>query len=116
MTTAHEQQSDSLIAAIAEVGIPAENHEFIQRFTTAIGIAEYRPVVRSTKSYVLAKRRDGSLPTSTSIGVTQQGSRTKTRSTKPQAPDADAGLVQHGSRPGTSCTHSPGCPNVCPVH
>lgn len=60
--TASDQQSDSLIAAMAKVGIPAENHEFIQRFTTAIGIAEHRAVARSTKSYVLARRRDGGLP------------------------------------------------------
>jgi hypothetical protein len=62
MTKEREWESTSLVAALTAVGIPAENHEFIQGFTSAIGIAEYRPVVRSDRSYVLAKRRDGGVP------------------------------------------------------
>jgi hypothetical protein len=58
MSTADEQ-SDSLLAAMAKVRIPAENHQFIKRITTAIGISEYRAVVRVDKPYVIARRRDG---------------------------------------------------------
>lgn len=58
MTTADET-SDSLLAAMTKARIPADNHEFIARLTTAIGIAEYRAVVRPDKPYVIARRRDG---------------------------------------------------------
>jgi hypothetical protein len=58
MTTA-DQPSDSLLEAMAKARIPAENHEFIRRVTTAIGIAEYRAVVRPDQPYVVARRRDG---------------------------------------------------------
>lgn len=61
MATA-DQQSDSLVAAMSKVRIPAENQDFIQGFTSAIGIAEYRAVVRASKSYIVAKRRDAGLP------------------------------------------------------
>jgi hypothetical protein len=50
MTTA-DQPSDSLLEAMAKARIPAENHEFIRRVTTAIGIAEYRAVVRPYYGY-----------------------------------------------------------------
>lgn len=56
-----DQPSDSLLAALAKARIPAANHEFIQRFTAGVGIADYRAVVRPDKPYVIAKRRD-SLP------------------------------------------------------
>ena len=58
MTTT-DHPSDSLLAAMAKARIPAENHEFIRRFTTAIGIAHYLAVVRPDKPYVIAARRDG---------------------------------------------------------
>jgi hypothetical protein len=58
VTTA-EQPPESLLAAMAKARIPAENHAFIRRVTAAIGIAEYRAVVSSDKSYVVATRRDG---------------------------------------------------------
>jgi hypothetical protein len=44
---------------MAKARIPAENHEFIRRVTTAIGIAQYRAVVRPDQPYVIARRRDG---------------------------------------------------------
>ncbi|MBP1819257.1 hypothetical protein J3E61_002820 [Mycobacterium sp. OAE908] len=54
-----DRASDSLLAALARTRIPAENHEFIRRFTTAVGIVKYTAVVRSGKPYVKAVRRDG---------------------------------------------------------
>ena len=42
---------------MAKARIPVENHEFILRVTTAIGIAEYRAVVTSDKPYVIARRQ-----------------------------------------------------------
>lgn len=57
--TTPAQPPDSLLAALAKARIPVENHEFIRRFTTAIGIAEFRAVDWSDKPYVVAKRRDG---------------------------------------------------------
>jgi hypothetical protein len=47
---------------MAKARIPAENHEFIRRFTTAIGIAEYRAVANTGQPYIKARRRDGLLP------------------------------------------------------
>jgi len=44
---------------MAKAKIPAENHEFIRRITTASGITEYRAVERADKPYVIATRRDG---------------------------------------------------------
>ena len=44
---------------MAKARIPAANHDFIRRLTAAVGIAEYRAVVRPDKPYVVAKRRDG---------------------------------------------------------
>ncbi len=58
MTTA-DQPSESLLAAMTRARIPVENHEFIRRFTTAIGIAEYRAVPSDDKPHVVATRRDG---------------------------------------------------------
>ncbi|HEY9267106.1 MAG TPA: hypothetical protein VIQ11_21130 [Mycobacterium sp.] len=58
MTTA-DHTSDSLPAALAKARIPAANHEFIQRFTAAIGIVDYRAVVKLDKPYVVARRRVG---------------------------------------------------------
>lgn len=52
-------QSDSLIAALMKARVPAENHDFIRKFTTAIGIADFRAVERTDKPYVIAVRRDG---------------------------------------------------------
>jgi hypothetical protein len=60
MTTV-DQQSDSLLAALTKARIPVENHAFIRRFTTAVGITGYRVVENSSKSHVVASRRD-SLP------------------------------------------------------
>lgn len=59
MTTA-DHQHDSLVAALSKARIPAANHDFIRRLTSAIGIVEYRAqAVESSKPYVLATRRDG---------------------------------------------------------
>jgi hypothetical protein len=57
--TIADQEPDSLIAALAKARIPIENHQFIRRLTAAVGITEYHAVVRSSKPYVIAKRRDG---------------------------------------------------------
>jgi hypothetical protein len=57
--TIADQQPESLVAAMAKARIPIENHQFIRRITTAIGITEYQAVVRANKPYVIAKRRDG---------------------------------------------------------
>ena len=57
--TIADQEPESLIAAMAKARIPIENHQFIRRLTAAIGITEYRAVVRASKPYVIAKRRDG---------------------------------------------------------
>ncbi len=57
--TIAEQPPESLLAAMAKARIPTENHQFIRRITAAIGITEYRAVVRADKPYVIAKRRDG---------------------------------------------------------
>jgi hypothetical protein len=54
-----DEASDSFLAALAKARIPAENHEFIRRITTAIGIAEFRTVEKVDKPYVVATRRDG---------------------------------------------------------
>ncbi|OBY29616.1 hypothetical protein [Mycolicibacter kumamotonensis] len=54
-----DQHSDSLLAALAKAKIPSDNHEFIRKFTTAIGIAGYRTVEEADKPYVIASRRDG---------------------------------------------------------
>jgi hypothetical protein len=58
MTTADEPP-ESLISALAKARIPADNHEFIQRMTDAIGIATYRAVAKPDKPYIKAKRLDG---------------------------------------------------------
>jgi hypothetical protein len=57
--TIADQEPESLIAAMAKARIPIENHQFIRRFTAAIGITEYQAVVRAHKPYVIAKRCDG---------------------------------------------------------
>jgi exonuclease III len=58
-TTTPDASSDSLLAALTNARIPAENHAFIRRFTTAMGIASYQAVVTSDKPHVKATRRDG---------------------------------------------------------
>jgi hypothetical protein len=57
--TIADQPTESLLAAMAKARIPTENHQFIRRFTAAIGITEYHAVIRANKPYVIAKRRDG---------------------------------------------------------
>lgn len=54
-----ESKTDSLVAALSKARVPAENHDFIRRFTTAVGIAEFRAVERADKPYVIAVRGDG---------------------------------------------------------
>ena len=55
-----DELSDLLHGALSKARIPLENHEFVRRITTAIGIAEYRAMaVDSSKPYVLATRKDG---------------------------------------------------------
>lgn len=59
MTTA-DRQHDSLVAALRKARIPAANHDFIRRLTSAVGVIEFRAqAVESNKPYVLAARRDG---------------------------------------------------------
>lgn len=53
-----EQSADSLFGALSKARIPVENHEFIRRFTSAIGIVEFRAVERADQPYVVAMRRD----------------------------------------------------------
>lgn len=50
---------DSLVAALAAVRVPAENHSFIQRFTSRVGVIEYRAVPSPDKPYIRAVRGDG---------------------------------------------------------
>lgn len=57
--TEQANSSDSLLAALAKARIPAENHEFIRQFTTAVGVTEFRAVESSDKPHVIAKRPDG---------------------------------------------------------
>ncbi|BBX27424.1 hypothetical protein GCM10009632_39270 [Mycolicibacterium alvei] len=54
-----DQSSASLIAALSEARIPAENHAFIRATTTAARITGYRVVHHVGKSYVVATRCDG---------------------------------------------------------
>ena len=58
MSTAN-QPSDSLTETLAKARIPSENHEFIRRITSAIGIADYCTIENSSQTYIKAKRRDG---------------------------------------------------------
>jgi hypothetical protein len=58
MTTA-DDRSDSLLGALSKARIPAENHGFIERVTTAVGIARYQAVTNVDKPYVRARRLDG---------------------------------------------------------
>jgi hypothetical protein len=57
--TIADQTPDSLLAAMAKAHIPTANHQFIRLITAAVGITEYRAVVRVDKPYVIAKRGDG---------------------------------------------------------
>ncbi|MDT5322788.1 MAG: hypothetical protein QOD88_5310 [Mycobacterium sp.] len=54
-----DDRADSLTGALAKVRIPLENHEFIKRFTAAVGVADCRAVVGSDKSRVIATRSHG---------------------------------------------------------
>ncbi|MGP4054902.1 hypothetical protein ACTWP6_08780 [Mycobacterium sp. 4D054] len=54
-----DESTDSLLAALTKTRIPAGNHEFIRKLTQAVGIADFRAVVREDKSHVVARRRDG---------------------------------------------------------
>ncbi|ORW57749.1 hypothetical protein AWC21_18370 [Mycolicibacterium peregrinum] len=56
---ASDRMSDSLIAALSEARIPAENHEFIRDLIDAVGIDGYRVVDQPGKPYVAAARHDG---------------------------------------------------------
>ncbi len=58
MTTS-EESSTSLISALSSARIPVENHEFIRRFTSAIGIRNFRAVISEDKPHVVASRLDG---------------------------------------------------------
>jgi hypothetical protein len=48
----------SLRGALSKAQIPAANHEFIRRFTSAVGITDYS-VVEAGKTYIRATRREG---------------------------------------------------------
>lgn len=54
-----DQTSSSLIAALSEARIPAENHAFIREIANATGVTGYRVVHHVGKSYVVATRLDG---------------------------------------------------------
>ena len=58
MSTADEPSSESLTSALSKAKIPSVNHGFIRSVTSAIGIAEY-DVVKASKTYIRATRRDG---------------------------------------------------------
>ncbi|WNG94740.1 hypothetical protein [Mycobacterium sp. ITM-2016-00318] len=58
MTTGN-QISESLTEALAKAQIPSENHEFIRRITSAVGVVEFHAVVTTSKTYIKAVRRDG---------------------------------------------------------
>ncbi len=51
--------TDSLIAALNAAGVKSDNHVFIQRLMSAVGIAAYEAKKQKTESYVIATRRDG---------------------------------------------------------
>jgi hypothetical protein len=51
--------SDSLIAALTKVRIPAGNHEFVRQFATAVGISSFTAIATADKPYVRASRHDG---------------------------------------------------------
>lgn len=57
--TPADEPSDSLLGALTKARIPVENHGFIRRVTTAIGIAEYHALLNTDKPYVNARRHDG---------------------------------------------------------
>lgn len=56
--TSSDESASSLIAELSRARIPIENHEFIRRFTAAIGVVTYR-AVEASEPYVQAERRDG---------------------------------------------------------
>jgi hypothetical protein len=53
-----DDEFSSLPGALSKAQIPAANHEFIRRFTSAVGITDYR-VVEAGKTYIRATRREG---------------------------------------------------------
>lgn len=57
--TSADHLPDSLVGALSKARVPAENHEFIRRLTTAVGIAGYQAVANVDKPYVRARRQDG---------------------------------------------------------
>ncbi len=59
MVTSADQPSDSLVEALNKARIPSDNHAFIRRITTGLGITDFRTVERADKPYVVAKRDDG---------------------------------------------------------
>lgn len=54
-----DETSHSLVAALSEARIPAENHEFIRDVINAVGIERFHVVDQAGKPYVLATRSDG---------------------------------------------------------
>jgi hypothetical protein len=59
VVTSADQPSDSLVEALNKARIPSDNHAFIRRITTGLGITDFRTVERADKPYVVAKRDDG---------------------------------------------------------
>ena len=59
MVTSADQPSDSLVEALNKARIPSDNHAFIRRITTGLGITDFRTVERADKPYVVAKSDDG---------------------------------------------------------
>lgn len=53
-----DETTDSLIAALNDVGIRSDNHVFVRRLMDAVGISGYTPI-NADEPYVLAARRDG---------------------------------------------------------
>lgn len=69
--TAVDDSTEALTSALAKARVPAANHDFIRRFTSAIGIARYQTMsVDTTKPYVLATRHDRLPPLHIHYGFT----------------------------------------------
>lgn len=61
---------DSLIDALTQAGIPAENHSFIRSIIDAVGVSEVIAATNVDQRYVLATRRNGGRPLRIYYGYT----------------------------------------------
>jgi hypothetical protein len=96
--------SGSLAAALSAAGVPPANHEFIRKFTDAVGIARYRFVDQPGKRYVVATRRDGGLDLHIYYGATN-GFYSEDEVIRIAGEAADRRAS--GSRRGTWCVEHP---------